>query len=204
MPQSPSYTTPLEHGKFYHIYNRGNNRQDVFKAIGDYQLFLNKWREFIYPVAKTFAYSLLPNHFHALVQIREKEDLAGEGRLAKSGTNIVHRAFTNFFISYSRTMQNRHGFHGAVFHSPFKRKIIADDFYFDHVLAYIHYNAQKHGVFNGELHDYQHSSYRALISNSPTLLERDYVIDYFGGRDKFIAYHQRMHELFDLRDELEI
>ena len=69
-------------------------------------------------------------------------------------------------------MQNQHGFHGAVFHSPFKRKPVDDDFQFDYLTAYIHYNAKKHGVFSGARHEYAHSSYRALLSNAPTLLER--------------------------------
>jgi hypothetical protein len=88
--QFTSYNTPLEPGNFYHIYNRGNNYQDTFLAPEDYPVFLNKWREFIHPVAKTFAYNLLPNHFHMLVQIREEAthvDLPSpEGRLAKSVT----------------------------------------------------------------------------------------------------------------------
>src|SRR6478736_3490264 len=116
-----AYTTPLEPGEFYHIYNRGNNRQNVFLAEDDYRLFLEKWDQFITPVARTFVYNLLPNHFHGIIQIRNcpigKTDLASlDSRisgLAKSGTPIwVSRAFKNFFISFARKMQNRHGFHG--------------------------------------------------------------------------------------------
>ncbi len=218
MPQPIHYTTPLEPGSFFHIYNRGNNFQDVFKATEDYTSFLYKWREFIHPVAKTFAYNLLPNHFHALVQIRDAalvkaspldlaslpSGLAKSEEFRNSGTPVwVSRAFTNFFISYARTAQNRHGFHGAVFHSPFKRKLIGTDLYFDYLTAYIHYNAAKHGLFSGALHEYRHSSYRALISAAPTLLERDYVLEYFGGREKFIAFHEGMADSFMLRDDLE-
>ncbi len=205
--QPLSYTTPLLPGNFYHIYNRGNNRQDVFKAAGDYRLFLNKWREYIFPVAKTFAYNLLPNHFHAIVQIREfplwLTDLASlPSGLAKSGTPIwVSRAFTNFFISYSRTMQNLHEFHGAVFHSPFKRKLIDNDSQFDYLAAYVHFNAHKHGLIQGALDQYPYSSYPALLNGASTFLEREYMLEHFDGRDGFIAFHLGLADLFNIREK---
>ena len=206
--QPLAYTTPLEPGNFYHIYNRGNNRQNVFRLAEDYQSFLNKWREFIFPVAKTFAYNLLPNHFHAIVQIRDrpisKKDLLGTSGLCKSGTPIwVSRAFTNFFISNSRTLQNRHGYHGAVFHSPFKRKLLGDDLQFDYLTAYVHYNAIRHGLFSGAPDQCVNSSYPVLLGEEPSFLERDYMLEYFGGRDGFIAYHEGMADILGLRDDLE-
>jgi hypothetical protein len=70
-------------------------------------------------------------------------------------------------------------------------------------MAYIHYNAQKHGVFKGQLDEYPYSSYRSLISNAPTLLERNFVLDYFGGIDQFIAYHESLADSYDLGDDLE-
>ena len=96
-------------------------------------------------------------------------------------------------------MQNRYGFQGAVFHSPFKRKAIGNNFYLDYAIAYVHCNPLKHHLFSGVLEDYAHSSYRALISEAPTLLERDFVLNYFGGLGKFKAYHHEMAEAFRAR-----
>lgn len=124
-----AYTTPLEPGEFYHIFNSGNNRQTVFLTENDYALFLEKWDKYITPIAKTFAYNLLPNQFHAMIQIRDSPLDIDPSRLnsktTRAGTPVwVSRAFKNFFISFARCMQIRHGFHGALFHSPFKRRII--------------------------------------------------------------------------------
>jgi hypothetical protein len=160
-------------------------------------------------VAKTFAYNLLPDHFHALVQIRDAPFLntdltSATEEIASPGTPAwVSRAFTNFFISFARTMQNLHGFHGAVFHSPFKRKLLDEDRNFDFLTAYIHYNAHKHGLFNGALNECPHSSYLSLIGEGPTILERDYMLNYFGGIPGFIKFHEERAGLIVLRNDLE-
>ena len=44
MRQPDTYTAPLLPGEYYHIYNRGNNYQDVFTAPENYTAFLKKWR----------------------------------------------------------------------------------------------------------------------------------------------------------------
>jgi REP element-mobilizing transposase RayT len=57
-------------GVFYHIYNRGINGEDLFKDERSFALFLNKFTKHVHPVAETYAYCLLKNHFHLLVRIR--------------------------------------------------------------------------------------------------------------------------------------
>ena len=62
---------PLEKGKFYHIYNRGINSCNLFKDSKTYEHFLNLYDKYISPVADTYAWVLMPNHFHLLVRIKE-------------------------------------------------------------------------------------------------------------------------------------
>jgi REP element-mobilizing transposase RayT len=62
---------PLEKGKFYHIYNRGVNSCNLFKDSKTYEHFLNLYDKYISPVAGTYAWVLMPNHFHLLVRIKE-------------------------------------------------------------------------------------------------------------------------------------
>jgi putative transposase len=62
---------PLEKGKFYHIYNRGVNSCSLFKDSKTYEHFLNLYDKYITPVADTYAWVLMPNHFHLLVRIKE-------------------------------------------------------------------------------------------------------------------------------------
>ena len=55
----------------YHIYNRGTNRENVFVEERNYRHFLQLYAKHIQPVAETYAYCLLKNHFHFLVRIKE-------------------------------------------------------------------------------------------------------------------------------------
>ena len=68
---------PLDYGKFYHIYNRGINSCNVFTETDNYQYFLNLYDKHISPVADTYAWVLMKNHFHFLVRIKELQDLTG-------------------------------------------------------------------------------------------------------------------------------
>lgn len=63
----------LEHlvqGKYYHIFNRGNNGCRLFYNQGDYEHFLHLYDKYITPVADTLAWALMGNHFHLLVYIK--------------------------------------------------------------------------------------------------------------------------------------
>src|SRR3990172_7982834 len=66
---------PLEHCKYYHIYNCGNNRDDLFRTRENYNHFLSLYDKYIYPIADTYAWVLMKNHFHLLVRIREEEEI---------------------------------------------------------------------------------------------------------------------------------
>lgn len=61
----------LEQGKFYHIYNCGNNGENLFRMNGDYEHFIRMYEKYVDPVADTFAWVLMKNHFHILVRVKE-------------------------------------------------------------------------------------------------------------------------------------
>ena len=63
---------PLKSGKYYHLYNRGINSENIFLDKDDYLHFLRLYDKYMSPVAYTFAYVLMTNHFHLLVKIRDK------------------------------------------------------------------------------------------------------------------------------------
>ena len=61
-------------GNFYHIYNRGNNGQDIFFENENYIFFLNRYDRYISPFCETIAWVLLKNHFHILIYVKDYED----------------------------------------------------------------------------------------------------------------------------------
>ena len=56
-------TLPIQPETFYHIYNRGINGETIFKREENYAYFLLKYDQCVSPIAQTYAYCLLNNHF---------------------------------------------------------------------------------------------------------------------------------------------
>jgi putative transposase len=62
----------MQPGRYYHVFNRGNAGVNIFYEQRNYGYFLRKYYEYLSPVLDTYCYSLLPNHFHLLVRVKEE------------------------------------------------------------------------------------------------------------------------------------
>ena len=68
----------MEPGNFYHIYNRGNNKENIFFEEKNYYYFLKKFDEYLSAFSDVYAYCLMPNHFHFLIKIKETSNKTSE------------------------------------------------------------------------------------------------------------------------------
>jgi putative transposase len=64
---------PLQPDTSYHIFNHANGFENVFRKAENFRYFLEKYRKYISPIAETYAYCLMPNHFHLVVRMRKRE-----------------------------------------------------------------------------------------------------------------------------------
>jgi putative transposase len=178
---------PLEWGQTYHIYSRGNNREDLFFEERNYPYFLRLYGEHIYPIADTYAYCLLRNHFHLLVRVREPEEVAAlAGQSAAK--RLPSQSFSNLFNAYTRSVNQSRGRTGSLFERPFGRKPVTSDGYLSWLVIYIHRNPEKHR-FVADFREWPYSSYHSLLAARPTRLRRDEVLDWFQGAAGFVALH---------------
>lgn len=166
---------PLQPGSIYHIYNRGVNRETIFHEKRNYEYFINLYARHIQPMADTFAFCLLPNHFHLLIEVRQ--NLTGLGDL--SGLKPPSQAFSNLFNAYAKAINKGYQRTGPVFERPFKRIQVTDSQYFLRLLVYVHQNPQRHGLID-DFRDWPFSSYGVLTGNQPTFVKRDLVREWFG------------------------
>lgn len=171
-------------GSFYHIYNRGNNGANLFREPPNYHYFLRLYRKYLYPFVATYAYCLLPNHFHFLIRTKDLHEL-------QSGLRPdFGKQFANCFGTYAKAVNARYGRTGSLFEGRIKRKRVSSERYFVTLAVYIHRNPQAHGLI-GDFREWKHSSYRTLLSEQRTLLQRDTVLAWFGGRQAFVKGHER-------------
>ncbi len=210
---------PLLYDTFYHIYNRGNNRENIFIQERNYTHFMNLYAKYIEPIADTFAFSLLRNHFHVGLRTKSKEEIfpdlaktlkvsvadlqsVEQGSLAIQvpgqrkkplGSLIEHhlsQRFSDFFNAYAKSINTAYGRTGSLFQHPFGRVPILSEGQFWNVIAYIHQNPQKHG-FVKDFRDWKWSSYRIMLSDKPTKLNRAAVLNWFGGKQTYMDLHEK-------------
>jgi REP element-mobilizing transposase RayT len=184
MPSPP----PLQPGCYYHIFNRGNNRENIFIEERNYNFFINLYARHIEPVADTYAFCLMRNHFHFLIRTKEEEETLKVSKTFRVSADASH-AFSNLFNAYAKAINKAYDRTGSLFERPFGRVLIDSNAHFTWLIVYIHQNPQKHG-FVGDFRPWPYSSFRALISTHPTLLKRQVVMEWFGGREGFLRLHQ--------------
>jgi len=179
-------------GSFYHIFNHAVGNDNIFRSHDNYLFFLNRYNHYLFPVFKTFAYCLMPNHFHILVQVRDEHILKPliSNKEADFHKFIMQR-LSNFLNSYAKAFNKQQSRRGSLFIDYTKRKEISNDCYFSKIINYIHQNPVHHG-FCKEVNEWEYSSYNSIISiNKGTKLERNIVFDWFGSIEHFVTFHKQ-------------
>jgi len=221
---------PLESGRYYHIYNRGINGCDLFTEEDNYHHFLNLYEKYIDPIADTFAWVLMPNHFHFLVRIKDEREIgvyknlnsdgskdsvrfqteAYENLSESEGPDRVHikkpnptKHFSHLFNAYSKYLNKRNNRHGSLFERPFKRKLIENDVYFRQLVLYIHNNPVHHAFCSHPV-EYGWSSYLTCVSSKPTKLKREECIEWFDDKENFTYLHKQAVEVMKIEEWLGI
>jgi putative transposase len=113
----------------YHIYNQGNNQQQLFFNRENYLYFLKINKE-ISPLCEIFAWCLMPNHFHFL--IGTNEDSAAKIKIGGLEMSKLSNAIRLLESSYTRAINNQEKKSGSLFRQKTKAKCLTEEaFFFD-------------------------------------------------------------------------
>jgi len=190
----------------YHVYNHGNAEDNIFQEDENYRFFLKRYAHYINPVARTYAFCLMPNHFHLMVKIRSYRDLADvfgvkdpqgfenpEGLHTQLSNRISHQ-FGTLLNSYTKAYNNYYDRQGSLFRNTTKRKPVHDDTYYTRLLWYIHQNPVLHG-FVSQPSEWPYSSFQIILSRKTTQLDREVVLDWFESKIAFLEFHNQIQEI---------
>ncbi len=202
-------TEKLKFGCYYHINNRGINGCKLFGGRENFEYFLELYDHYITPVADTFAWVLMPNHFHLLVRIKEENEILSTSSDLTGFQNLSglvklkppHQHFSNLFNAYTKAVNKRFLRHGALFERPFQRKPICDTDHLKQVILYIHNNPIHHG-FCEHILDYPWCSYLTCITTKPTKLHRESVIGWFVNMANFKYQHNQKIQIDKIEEWL--
>ncbi len=196
---NPAFTN----GNFYHIYNRGVEKRNIFVDRWDYLRFLetmNFYRKIPTPmklsdfrrgviklkkidnqeeIVRIFCYCLMSNHFHLLVQ--EQKD---------GGITKFIKQLSNSFTRYFNTKHERVG---PLFQGSFKAKAVETDEYLLQVSKYIHRNPFPLSIWEGRMYPY--SSYEYYLSGKQHLLcDTTFILSYFSKTNPNLTYQSFVEE----------
>jgi REP element-mobilizing transposase RayT len=113
-------------GAYYHVMNRGNQRQVVFTAPRDYELFLERLGQFSGQFdVDLLCYCCMPNHFHLYLRTNQAN---------------LSRFMQGLLTSFTITLNRRHHSSGHLFQGRFTAHLVEKEAYGAKVSRYIHLN----------------------------------------------------------------
>ena len=172
-------------GNYYHIYNRGAHRENIFFSEENFLHCLRLLRKYAQSYSVTvIAYCLMPNHYHFLL----RQD--GEVSLSKF-INVV-------FNAYVQALNKQLGRKGTLFEGRFKHVLVDKDEYVLHLCRYIHLNPVKAGLVSRP-EDWVYSNYREWIDmRRGRLKDTEFILSYFARPEdyqRFVMGYESEREL---------
>lgn len=189
----PGRSTALVNGEIYHVYNRGNEKRDIFTQYRDYKRFRQTfyYYQFAGPkprlsisslnsfqpnpqqkLVEILCFCLMPNHFHLLVK-----------QLKDNGISVFMSQISNSYTKYFNIKYNRVG---ALLQGAFKSVLVESDEQLVHVSRYIHLNPVVSGICKMP-EDYSWSSFNEYaIAESICLTSL--ILGMFPSLDKYVQF----------------
>ena len=75
MQEKVDYYPKLFPNQYHHCINHAVGQDLLFREADNYRYFLDKYEKYIEPITTTYAYCLMPNHFHFLLRINNKQEI---------------------------------------------------------------------------------------------------------------------------------
>lgn len=150
---------------FYHVFNRGINKQPIFLQEEDYLFFLKKLQEIKLKYDHSiYASCLMPNHFHISIQTRKIP---------------ISTILASLTTSYSMYFNRTYSHFGHVFQNRYKSILIENNSYFFKLSQYIYLNPVRDGLVDNPI-DYNFSSIREALGKEPLRILDDDIVRLIG------------------------
>jgi len=175
---------PFYPGGYYHLYNRGANRQTIFRDASNFLYVQKKMAK----VAKRYrlsviAYCLLPNHYHFLVR--------------QDGDDPARYLAQYVFNAYSKAYNKRYGHSGTLFEGPYEIIAVYTPEYIQNLVRYIHANPVIHGLVDDPF-VWPYSNLPEWVGERESpLYAPDFVREHFDGPE---AYRRYLVEYLNARE----
>ena len=143
-------------GNFYHIYQSGFEGRNIFLDKEDFERFAalleknlsEKGSGQTFKKVELVAYCLLPNHFHLMFKLNEKEGI----------TEVLRKILTAYVMYFNK----KYGRKGSIFQGKPKGATVESQNLMLHLTRYIHQKPKKSSS-SDDLKNYEYSSYKDYL-----------------------------------------
>jgi putative transposase len=147
--------------QYYHLYNRGNNYEVIFREAENYRFFLRLLDKYLTPEkVEIAAYCLMPDHYHLLVCPQ---------------VETLSKLMQPFLLAYTNAFNKRYGRVGSLFQGRFKARYISGNEYLLQLSRYIHLNPVRAGLVK-KAEDWEFSSLRDYLGLRKGALVRSGIV----------------------------
>lgn len=137
---------------FYHLYNRGCNKELIFRNYIDYQNLITRMMNSEFKkYLNIVAYCLMPNHYHFLAQQKTKKSL----------TNWFGYIFNGYVQEFNMNYLRS----GTLFEGRIKSKNVLSEEHLLQSIVYIHLNPVIAGLAENP-EDWEFSNYNDWIGRT--------------------------------------
>lgn len=170
---------------FYHVMNRGNRRDNIFRSDVDRIKFLEKLNDTSNKYnLEIYTYCLMDNHYHLFLKTIEPN---------------LSQALHYLNTSYANWFRAKYKLAGSVFQGRYKAILVDKDNYSYQLSAYIHLNPVRARITE-KAEDFLWSSYQIYLFKSKNLLDRldrDFILGQFHkDRRKAVLLYKKYVESF--------
>ncbi|MFA6081673.1 MAG: transposase [Patescibacteria group bacterium] len=205
MPSKNALKTYIENG-FYHVYNRGVEKRNIFLGEQDYKVFLSYLK--LYLTSKD----------DSVIEIKKRADLSEDQKnekisklmalknyfnkiellcyvlmpnhfhieIRQKDKNDMERFLRSVITKYSKYFNKKYNRVGPLFQGRYNAVLITNERYLLHLGRYIHLNPQEIIANKLNLSSYPWSSYPAYVNNmSVSWLNKGYFLSDFEKNNGF-------------------
>jgi len=185
---------------YYHLYNRGVAKQNIFLDEKDYKTFLSYLKLYLTPLPATqtvppskqlnnffgqlslLAYCLMPNHFHFLV--------------FQESATIITSFMRSLMSKYSRYFNTKYKRVGPIFQGKLKAVAVTSEEQFTYLSKYIHRNPLAILPARSDLAGYKYSSYQNYLRLfEQSWIKTDEILSLFSKTNPRSSYRQFVEEV---------
>ncbi|MEI6660129.1 MAG: transposase [bacterium] len=191
-------------GSYYHIYNRGVDKRDIFSDTKDPPRFVLCMKLFSYKnpigsvqvalrnkavdiqrlqkdekIVSIVEYCLNPNHFHMI--LREESE------------NGISEFMKRLMGGYTKYFNDKYSRSGSLFQGRFKSSYAEREKYFEDLFAYVMWNYRVHDISKDKINLVKTSEdeYRSSVFDVIDKKEGKKFLEWFGGYKNFLRHAQK-------------